>query len=70
MRNARKLSLKRESLAALTPDDLLAVAGGAEELTHATCGLCLTKAPTYDVCPTVPVNDCVYIVWASTPMCS
>ena len=70
MRNARKLSLKRESLAALTTDDLSAVGGGAEELTHVTCGLCLTQVWSYDRCATVPVNECVYIVWASTPMCS
>ena len=61
MRNARKLTLKRESLTALTTEDLSAVAGG-QELTHATCGLCLTKVWSYDRCPTTPVNDCTSII--------
>ena len=70
MRNARKLTLKRESLSDLTSSELGAVAGGAEELTHVTCGLCLTQAPTYDVCPTVPINDCVAIAIRRTiPNC-
>ena len=62
MRNARKLSLKRESLSALTTDDLTAVAGGQQELTHVTCGLCLTQVWSYDNCPTTPVNYCVGLI--------
>ena len=59
MRNARKLTLKRESLADLSSDDLTAVAGGQQELTHATCGLCLTQVWSYDNCPTTPINYCL-----------
>jgi hypothetical protein len=58
MRN-RKLSLKRESLSDLTTRELGSVAGGQQDLTHLTCGLCLTEAWSYADCPTVPVNGCV-----------
>ena len=60
----RKLSLKRESLSDLTSSELGAVAGGQQELTHETCGLCLTQVWSYDNCPTTPINDCVYPVIA------
>jgi hypothetical protein len=60
MRN-RTLSLKRESLAPLTGSELVSVAGGQQDLTHLTCGLCLTEVPSYAVCRTVPVNEC--LIW-------
>jgi hypothetical protein len=59
MRNARKLSLKRESLSDLSTGELGSVAGGQQDLTHLTCGLCLTEAWSYADCPTVPVNECL-----------
>jgi hypothetical protein len=61
MRN-RKLSLKRESLAELTGSELVSVAGGQQDLTHLTCGTCLTEVPTYAACPTIPLDQCpIYI---------
>ena len=70
MRNSRKLTLKRESLTVLTSDELGAMAGGQEELTHLTCGLCLTQVWSYDNCPTTPVNECIYIAGPRTiPNC-
>ena len=56
MPNARTLSLKRETLTALSDGDLAAVNGGSH--------LCATDALTHGAsceqsCPTVPVNDCI-----------
>ncbi len=49
----RTLSLKRESLAVLSTDEMAGVAGGS----HA-CGV--THTASFDVdCPTLPVNVCV-----------
>ena len=51
-----RLSLKRESLAALTPDEMSAVNGGS----HAACTV--THGPTLDEScptPTLPVAICV-----------
>ena len=61
MRN-RTLSLKRESLAELSTDDLVSVAGG-QALTH-LCGPTdrCTHGPSFDErCPTLPVNDCIKV---------
>src|SRR5687767_1379636 len=62
----KSLSLKRESLAALSTDELGAVAAGQQALlTHATCGTCgLTDTCGHGLscvspCPTIPVNPCV-----------
>ena len=70
MRNARKLTLKREALSELSTGDLTAVAGGQQALTHATCGLCLTQVWSYDNCPTTPVNYCISpAIGATLPFC-
>jgi len=55
MRNARRLSLKRETLTPLSPDEMSAVNGGSH-----LCGV--THGPSFDeACPTptLPVNLCV-----------
>jgi hypothetical protein len=63
LRNARRLSLRRETLAPLTTDEMVAVAGGSH-LCAVTdnCGETLTHGPTIDqTCPTptLPVAICV-----------
>ncbi len=63
MRN-RTLTLKRETLADLSSDELVAVAGGQAQLTHDTCVTCnvtyrCTHGYSFDSCRTVPVNDCL-----------
>ena len=71
MNNARKLSLKRESLADLTSSDLANVAGG-QALTHATCGITdrCTHGATFDYCPTIPLNEChIYLDIPATLLC-
>ena len=61
MRNTRSLSLKREALTELSTVELVAVAGGAQEISHLCnptdeCG----HGPSFDVrCPTLPVNYCI-----------
>jgi natural product precursor len=58
MKRTRTLSLKRETLAELTPAEMAAVNGG----THVGCGT--TGAVThvsFDACPTVPLNDCFVV---------
>jgi hypothetical protein len=52
-----RLSLRRESLTALTDDELGAVAGGSHlcEVTHG--------ASFDESCPTVPVNACVRVIY-------
>ena len=55
MRNARRLSLKRETLTPLSPDEMTGVAGGSHLCT-------VTHGPSFDqACPTptLPVNICV-----------
>lgn len=52
----RSLSLKRESLAALTTDEMTGVAGGSH-------GCTVGHGPSFDqACPTTPVNFCVDLV--------
>ena len=70
MNNARKLSLKRESLADLTSSDLANVAGG-QALTHATCGITdrCTHGATFDYCPTIPINECPINIAISGAIC-
>lgn len=63
MRNARRLSLRRETLAPLTTDEMVAVAGGSH-LCAVTdnCGETVTHGPSIDqTCPnpTLPVVLCV-----------
>ncbi len=62
MNNARRLTLRRESLAPLTGDDLAAVAGGSHECpTRPGCET-LTHGPSLDEpcpTPTLPVLNCV-----------
>jgi hypothetical protein len=58
----RTLSLKRETLSTLTTDELLAVAGGQQELTHLGCNPTneCGHGPSFDErCPTLPVQDCL-----------
>lgn len=59
MQNARRLSLRRESLAPLTGAELGAVVGGSHGCpTEAECDP-LTHGPSLDApCPTVPVLLC------------
>ena len=70
MRN-RALTLKREALAELTATDLGSVAFGAYELTHVTCPLtdACTTGPSFERCPTLPVNYCTSILGADSIPC-
>jgi hypothetical protein len=56
----RTLSLKRESLSELTGAELVAVAGGAQDLSHLYCNLTdnCGHGASFDQCPTLPVNQC------------
>jgi hypothetical protein len=57
MKNARTLALKRESLTALTGDELAVVVGGTHLCVTGTCG----HGATFDTpcaIPTTPVNNC------------
>jgi hypothetical protein len=54
----RALSLKRESLTELGEAELFAVAG-AQALTMTCTTPCQYDVPTYRVCPTTPVNECI-----------
>lgn len=61
--NIRKLSLKREALAPLTTDELVAVAGASHVcgVTDA-CTDTVTHGPSVDQsCPTVPPTTCFVI---------
>ena len=58
----KSLHLKRESLTALSADELGAVAGGAYELTHLACNAtddCGHGRSFDEPCPTIPVNPCL-----------
>lgn len=59
----RTLSLKKETLAELSTEDLTSVAGGAE-LSGLSCPVCSDFAPCYPTyrCPTL--NDCVVTIRA------
>jgi natural product precursor len=66
MRQNRSLSLKRETLTELTSTEMLAVNGG----THVGCGTTsVVTHPSFDACPTVPVNDCLSPFIAHTIPC-
>ena len=61
MRQARTLTLKRETLTQLTTDEMATVAGGSH-----VCGVTdactdgVTHGPSIDVnCPTLPINPCL-----------
>jgi hypothetical protein len=61
MRGTRSLSLKREALSDLSANELVAVVGGQEELTHLGCNLtdACGHGISFDYCPTIPVNICI-----------
>ena len=70
----KHLSLKREALAELSTADLVAVAGGQQELTHLTCGTCTSLVPSdncfsLEQCRTLPVNDCITLVMPGSLGC-
>ena len=68
----RTLSLKREALADLTPNELGLVAAGQQALTHLGCGATdgCTHGPTFDqACPTLPLNPCLSPLIADTILC-
>ena len=55
MRDARRLSLRRETLTVLTSDEMSGVAGGSHLCT-------VTHGASFDVAcpiPTTPINECV-----------
>jgi hypothetical protein len=56
MKQARSLSLRRETLSDLTPAEMTAVNGG----THVGCGVTANCThPSFDQsCPTLPINYC------------
>lgn len=68
----RSLSLKRETLSALTTEELVSVNGGQQELTHVSCNPtnACTHGPSFDQqCPTTPVNYCISPLIAHTIPC-
>jgi len=59
MRNARRLTLHREALVELAPQELLDVPGGSGPA--GSCGTCITQCDcvSLDRCPTYPPRVCL-----------
>lgn len=55
MRNARRLTLRRETLTPLSTGEMTSVHGGSHVDCTVTHGLSFEECPT----PTLPINDCV-----------
>ena len=71
MRKNRSLALKRETLSELTTTEMAGFAGGSHACVTEGCTNPVTHGTTFDVCPTLPINDCLSPLIAHTfPACT